>query len=282
MKKIDNNTLKKIQLDILKDFSAFCDENDITYYLAGGTLLGAVRHKGFIPWDDDIDIMMPREDFNKSIKLYKHDYYKLNYITNNSKWVEQIAKVCDTRTYVYNDMYKNNEVNDINCVAVDVCPIDGLPDSRFKQRLLFVISKILIAIHSASVLTLTPTKRLDDKNAGFFSWKKHFRTSIKFILISLFGWTNPRYWVNLLNSVVTKESFYEKEYVAALVSCVHGDKERMPIEIYEPKKLYKFEGHNFWGLQNSDYYLKMLYGNYMQLPPLENRVSHHSGEIFWK
>ena len=282
MKKLSSFEIKKLQLEMLIDFADFCDKNSLTYYLAGGTLLGAVRHKGFIPWDDDIDIMMPREDFNKAVLLYNHQYYKLNFITNNNDWIEQIAKICDTRTYLFNSMMKNNEINDINCVSVDVCPIDGLPDNLLKQNLNFLCSKILISIHSASILALKPTKRFDDKYAGVFCWKRNLRNIVKYLLISLFGMSNPRLWINLLNNIVTKESFYSKDYVAGIVSCVHGSKEKMPRNIYEPKKKYEFEGCNFWGPNDSDYYLKRLYGNYMELPPLDKRVSHHYVEAYWK
>ena len=71
MKEINLEELKNIELNMLIDFAKFCDDNNFTYYLSGGTLLGAIRHRGFIPWDDDIDIMMPREDYNKAIKTYK-------------------------------------------------------------------------------------------------------------------------------------------------------------------------------------------------------------------
>ena len=282
MREINSDELKKIQLDILIDFAKFCDENDITYYLAGGTLLGAVRHSGFIPWDDDIDVMMPRNDFEKAVSLYNHKYYRFNYITNSREWFEPTGKICDTRTYVFCDSFKNTEINEFNCVAIDVCPIDGLPNSELKQKVLFLLSNVLIAIHSSSVLTFKVTKRYEDKDAGLLRWKKYFRTAIKYLFICLFGRTNPRFWIKLLNDVVTKESFYSNNFVAALVSCVHGSKEKMPIEIYEPKVFMNFESYKFSCPIGYDYYLKRLYGNYMELPPVEKRQSHHNFKAYWK
>lgn len=282
MRELTIDEIKEIQLNMLIDFAAFCDRNNITYYLAGGTLLGAVRHQGFIPWDDDIDLMMPRKDFDRAISKYNHNFYKLNYVTNNEEHYEQIAKLCDTRTYLFNDSYRNTEINSINFVAIDICPIDGLPNNVVKQKALFFVVGILNAIHSATVLSIKPTKRYQDSHAGLLNWKLHLRNIAKYIMIGIFGRTKPQYWVKVLNEIVTKEDFYNHNYVAALVSCIHESKEKMPSHIYEPKKLLEFEGHKFWGLADNDYYLSHLYGDYMKLPSEDKRVSHHDLKAYWK
>ena len=91
--------LKNIEFDLLKEFDAFCRQNQIRYFLAYGTLLGAVRYKGFIPWDDDVDVLVPREDYDKMIKIYKDsDRYRLYSTERNPKFGYPFSKLCDMTT----------------------------------------------------------------------------------------------------------------------------------------------------------------------------------------
>lgn len=124
MKKIETEEMKKLELDMLIDVAKFCDENDIRYYLSGGTLLGAVRHKGFIPWDDDIDISMPRPDYLKFVSTYNgsSEFYQVQSIENNDKYWRTFAKVFDTRTYLKEDAIRMPK--DGNGVFIDIFPID--------------------------------------------------------------------------------------------------------------------------------------------------------------
>ncbi|MDY6362361.1 MAG: LicD family protein, partial [Lachnospiraceae bacterium] len=88
MKELDNETIKKLELNILKDVAGFCEKNGLRYYLCGGTLIGTIRHKGFIPWDDDIDIIMPRPDYMRFMKLYNQEksFYRVHSLVTDPKW----------------------------------------------------------------------------------------------------------------------------------------------------------------------------------------------------
>lgn len=280
MREISSDELKKIQLDILVDFAKFCDENKLSYYLAGGTLLGAVRHKGFIPWDDDIDINMPRDDYERFIKCFSHNYYEVRDISVCDEYLEKHAKVYDLRTYSDNGAVRKKFLSD--GVSIDIFPIDGLSDSNFQNKVMALVVQILVSFHSATVLDYKISNRYKDRDAGVFDWKKHFRTVIKFLMIATIGKTSPKTWANLMHSFLKFYSFSKSDYVAGLISGIYGTKEIMPKDIYKSIILLDFEGHKFKCPVGYDYYLKRLYGNYMELPPIEKRQSHHNFKAYWK
>ena len=109
VKELTIEELKEVELNILKDVAKFCEEHDIKYFLCGGTLLGAIRHKGFIPWDDDIDIAMPREDYERFFKLYNgsNPRYHADSLENNPNWHMSFGRVGDTETVLYEHTLKD-------------------------------------------------------------------------------------------------------------------------------------------------------------------------------
>ena len=124
MKELSKNEIKTIQLDILQSIHQFCETNNIRYSLAYGTLLGAIRHKGYIPWDDDIDVMMPRPDYERFIQNYPNfcDRNIVQTYNNDNSYYLWCAKVYDNRTEQITFPTRSG-------VCVDVFPIDGLPDN---------------------------------------------------------------------------------------------------------------------------------------------------------
>ena len=117
----DVNEMRKIQMDILLFIHQFCIDNGIQYSLAWGTMLGAIRHKGYIPWDDDIDIMMTRPEYDRFCKLF-HDersIYKLYDVHTDKKWIYPFAKISDERTI----RVEKNALDEIG-INIDVFPID--------------------------------------------------------------------------------------------------------------------------------------------------------------
>ena len=278
MKEIDVETVKKLQLDMLINFANFCDENNYTYWLSGGTLLGAVRHKGFIPWDDDIDIMMPRDDYEKALKTYKHERYKVDSVLINSESWIHYGRLNDTYT-VLKTNYKE-ECNE--SVFIDIFPIEGLPDSFIKQRVIYGLSKLLLSCALGSYMTYSASNRYSDRDAGLFNWKYYLRTVIKYIFIMALGKTKSSFWASLLDKIAKKYPFTSSNMAGCVISGGYGTKEIMSHKVFEEKILLDFEGMKFWGLKDYDTYLSHLYGDYMKLPPKEKQVGHHDFIAYYK
>lgn len=124
MKEINVYELKKIQLEILDDIHRFCIQESLTYSLAYGTLLGAIRHHGYIPWDDDIDIMMPRRDYERFINLYKSNTNEVLDLRKSDTTIEMFLKICRKGSIMIDTTLKRS----LWGINIDVFPIDGIPD----------------------------------------------------------------------------------------------------------------------------------------------------------
>lgn len=283
MKPFTTEELKKLELAILKNVAEFCDKHQIRYYLGGGTLLGAVRHKGFIPWDDDIDISMPRKDYLRFVQEYNgyHGYYTVRSIETDPEYWRTFAKVFDTRTCLKEDVIRVPKKG--NGVFIDVFPIDGIPDSLFLQFLLFKEQEFLNFLYHGSAWNYTKSFKYNDSKSSFARWKGIIRTALKFVAITVLYPLPTRRLVRLINSNASKYAYDDCKYIGAIVDCAHGAAcEKMLKENFEPRIQFDFEGEKFWGPKGYKEYLESLYGDYNELPPVENRVTHHDFEAFWK
>lgn len=275
--------LKRVELDILINVADFCDKRGIRYYLGGGTLLGAVRHKGFIPWDDDIDISMPREDYLRFVKEYNG--YNKNYVvksieTDPGYW-RTFAKVFDTRTWLKEDTIRVPKEG--NAVFIDVFPIDGIPDSLIRQYFLFKEQEFLNFLYHGSAWNYTKSFKYMDSKSRLAKIKGIARTVLKFIAITLLYPLPTCRLIELINKNASKYSYQDCKYIGAIVDCAHGAAcEKMVKEKFEPQIPFEFEGKMFWGPEGYEEYLTSLYGNYRELPPEERRVTHHDFEAYWK
>ena len=261
MKPITTHELRKIQIEILKSIHNYCQENNLRYSLAYGTLLGAVRHKGFIPWDDDIDIMMPRPDYEQFLKGYRgyNEFYQVqDYCTDHSYWFS-FAKVYDNRTILIEKEAKNG-------VYIDVFPIDGVPNNaQEKERVEELLTKIIC--HD---LRISSKSYLFKKNKLF--------NYLKYIIQNLRVPARKQIIDNI--HFITKKFLYGSTSNAGII---FYDKFQaiIPQIVYEEYKNIEFEGLTCKCISNTDLYLKTVYGNYMQLPPEEERVGRHNIQAYW-
>lgn len=264
---ISNNELKLIQLDILKHVHSFCVDNNIRYTMAYGTLLGAVRHKGYIPWDNDIDIAMLRKDFERFIAEYKDETFVLYELRTDSDCDISYAKVYDNRTMLVEHLdSKNIGVN------IDVFPIDDLYDDynkSIKEFNSFRWYKIQKMIKGRKPSHLTTW------------WKRMIYWIGKKVMVGI----SLRGVCEIISQKAMKKRDEDSEYVSLLTGISLDYKSNiMHRNVYDSIELMKFEDTYFYGLKHFDEYLTICYGcDYMQLPPEEKRLEPHLlDDVYWK
>lgn len=282
MKIITIDELRKLEFLILKDVAKFCDTHNIRYYLAYGTMLGAVRHQGFIPWDDDIDIMMPRKDYEYFIQTYNESNprYVVHAIENDEDYCYTMAKVYDKKTYLV-DRTRLKQASDSG-VFIDIFPIDGLPDATQDQNLIFKKLQWLNLLVHGSSMQYTVSRRYVDYIGHHKELLTMIRTVLKFGAITLMRPLSTRNLIKKLNKKAATHSFDDSNIVSVLVDCTRFNRrERLEKNRIILRKKYFFEGELFWGTADYDYYLTSMYKNYMQLPPEENQQPHHNFDAYW-
>lgn len=281
MKKISIDEMKSIELSILIDVDKFCRENKIQYSICGGTLLGAVRHGGFIPWDDDVDIMMPRKDYIRFIEEYRNENYVVRSIENDEDYWGCFARVFDKRTMIKHDTMYFEKKGDGICI--DVFPVDNLPDGIIRRKILFLEQEIMVNLYKASVASYTKTNRYRDIDGKFTYTRSALRNVCKYIAVTLFRPLPSKKIIKIINKNASRWKNQSTKFVASIVDCHYGaDCEVMPSEKFYKIKNIKFEGVELMASEAYDIYLKRMYGDYMKLPPIDKRVRHHDSKAYWK
>lgn len=249
------NRLQQIQLQILDEIVRICKENGLRYCLTGGTCLGAVRHKGFIPWDDDIDVKMPRMDFNRFIEITSEDNdsdFFLDYYLTNPNYGRCFAKYCKKNTLFI-------EPNGLKqAIYVDIFVQDKVPGPEYTAK-----SKLPILIHKLDAITTVRWEGLRGRD---------FKTKIVYYATR---WMPVKWFFKLETRLMTRFENTDAQYYLNYGSPYNLVKETIPISEFEPYTQLEFEGKMYNAPRNWDLYLSRIYGDYMTLPPVEKRVTHY-------
>ena len=266
MREIQFEEMKKIELNILIYFTEVCEENNLRYYLGGGTLLGAVRHKGFIPWDDDIDVMMPRPDFQKllSLSINNENYNIIK--PGTAGYYYNFAKLVDTRTILEEKGIKR--IDGLG-VYIDIFPLDGMPETpdawkkRFKE-----LNSIRKRINNTCLLK----PKFHRNPFAYLNACRIYNSNKNIDLSSL----QKKY----LDSAL-KNSFDDSEFVFA-AGGAYGARDIFPGKWFEKEIELQFENLAVKAFNGYDFYLTQLYGDYMTLPPEDKRVTPHHSIVYFK
>lgn len=259
MEKLGLREIQLAELEILKLFDRICREHNLRYTLAYGTLLGAVRHKGFIPWDDDIDVCMPRPDYEKFIEVFDGSEKPDDIVLARDRGegaVYPFVKIIDKRYSIEYDGYGG-----IEHIWIDVFPVDGITGDVKKAKK--AMDKSAFYRHIIVVNKWTGVK-------AYRGSKSRFLFALARVYAKLYG---EKRAIKNMRRFAMRIPFGSSEYAATII-WGEGVKERMPARRYEELCEIEFEGAKFFATADYDGYLTDIYGDYMKLPPESERKTH--------
>ena len=257
MREMTLEEIRKTEIEILDVIAKFCDERKINYWIDCGTLLGAIRHKGFIPWDDDIDVGMLRPDYERFMNEFNgyNPQYELRCFENDSKWIFSFGKVCDTETFV--DEGRREKFG----VSVDIFVYDNAPDDDNILRKMLIKRDILNKMNSARLHNiLKPTKGNIFRKISVHSVRLILRLFSRYYFVEKLIENSKRYVLEdtkrVGNFSVWGFGYCSKDVFDSFIDV-------------------EFEGKKYKAPIGYDKWLRAQYGDYMQLPPVEKRVRTH-------
>ncbi len=254
--------LQKVNLEMAKHFVSFCKQNKLLCYFTGGGCIGTVRNQGFIPWDDDLDFFMPRDDYNKLFELWKNtalnDRYAISKVNKLCFDGNQFITIRDTSTTMIKPYQKDLDI--VQGVNLDIFPLDGCPDNKF----LFMIQTLFAKINA-----LYWTGHIPVNHGKIVKWAGT-------LLLAIIPSFKMRYNIGAFaEKQMSKYPFSKCKYVRDLCAGPAYMYKKYPRRAFNEAIWLPFEDTEMPVPKGYDEFLKVAFGDYMQLPPEEKRVSHH-------
>ena len=265
MRELTTQELRQIQLEILDVVAKFCDDNQITYWIDCGTLLGAIRHKGYIPWDDDIDVGMLRPDYDKFIKLFnaQNTRYKFHCPEIDPKFFCAFGKVYDTQTFLYEEAY-GRKIN--YAIDIDIFPYDNAPDDDNLVREMYIKRDYYYRRYSTRIRPIM-TRFKGNVVKKIFVYA--FRFALKLLPKNYF-----------LRKIIANSKSYASQDTKRVGNFTCAAKIACDKRVFDSFIEVEFEGRKYKAMAGYDEWLRAFYGDYMQLPPVEKRVNPHKLHAF--
>ena len=261
-KKAFDVEFKKIMVNMLNWFHVFCEENGIRYYILGGTMLGAVRHNGFIPWDDDIDVGVPRLDYERLKKLLSNSqgekYLFESPESPNKDYSYTYSKIYDTTTTLIED----KRIPVVRGVFLDVFPLDGIGNDIKECKKNFRSINWRFNLFTARTVSVRKGRTIIKNLAAIVA-----RTIPENLI-------DNKSLANEINEICQEYDFEKCRYGGNLLSPWRF-KEVMEVSVFGKPTLYRFEGIDVYGPEKYDVYLTNLYGDWKKLPPKEKQITRH-------
>lgn len=267
VRKVTDAERKEINLEMLKYLDRVCREQNIEYSLTGGTLLGAIRHGGFIPWDDDADVFLARPEYERlNDYLRTQDEYYWVTAENDDKFYFNFGRLMDKRTHIVNE-----GTPDISHYGlfIDVCVVDGLPENALLRK--WHIFKIRFCYRARRCISIR-NKEFCPKNPV----KRLIKASFRFVC-GLFGY---KWWMNRIEALIRRYPFDTGTYVGDVMSN-YGSREVMHRSSFDSYCDVPFENCVFRMICGWEEYLTNIYGDYMTPPPEDQRRGHCMGTAYW-
>ncbi len=263
MNTIELEEVHAAEIKILEHFISFCTKNNLKYYLIYGSCLGAIRHDGFIPWDDDIDVGMPREDFEKFHKLYKNEeepFFLQTYETD-PEYYQYYSKLRDSSTSFIE--YDTIDLDINKGIFIDIFPIEYSSKCNFLE--LLSLNKLYI-LQKCNILLKNPTHVLKNK-----------------LSIRIIKWVNRNIFKNSINNYIRKVAVkrtQKKCKYYSIIALKISKKNLLPSFVFDMGIIKKFENLDACVPYDFDTYLKSIYGNYRKLPSTVERINKHKLAYF--
>ena len=258
--------LHKVDMDIVKEVVRVCDAHNFKYYMLGGTMLGAIRHKGFIPWDDDIDLGMPRDDYEAFLELAEKAlpaYLKVVNYRNDPNYQYYITRVQDTQTRVVEERIGND--NKYTCASIDIFPVDGTPNNPILRKIYFFRVLYHRALMSLCYKDSIDRKRKRSKKEKLLLWIME-RIPVEKL-------TTPYKQKCKIDKLLRSQKVEGSAYIGNIMGA-YRTREIVPADYYGEGAYYPFEDIQLRGMAKAEAYLTFTYGDYMRLPPEDQRKTH--------